>query len=257
MKPSRSAEFSPKVPVPRTDPYQAPYFFPSPLSPDAQGYTSRVRSERVASPPTEIRTRGGATVSTQVTPRISASPPPESPSDAQPVASSSRGEMGRRKSPRRSWHVSFKHELQRPTSWTSDTTTVVSAGSHPGDPSDISHLSSPSASRRSSQIRCVGIVAIYISLFMFFLCFRRGSGGVLSPLNDIDSDLLEERQPSQRTTPTLDGERPIRRKSWNFPFRHRRADSDISHGSSLIQPLSDHGVDKLPEPRARPKLHRR
>lgn len=174
MKPSRSAEFSPKVPVPRTDPYQAPYFFPSPLSPDAQGYTSRVRSERVASPPTEIRTRGGATVSTQVTPRISASPPPESPSDAQPVASSSRGEMGRRKSPRRSWHVSFKHELQRPTSWTSDTTTVVSAGSHPGDPSDISHLSSPSASRRSSQIRCVGIVCYLHIPVYFFSLFQTG-----------------------------------------------------------------------------------
>ena len=35
----------PRSPVRRTDPYQAPYFFPSPLSPDAAGYVQRVRLE--------------------------------------------------------------------------------------------------------------------------------------------------------------------------------------------------------------------
>lgn len=36
----------PRSPVRRTDPYQAPYFFPTPLSPDAAGYAKRVRMER-------------------------------------------------------------------------------------------------------------------------------------------------------------------------------------------------------------------
>lgn len=149
LKPSRSVDFAPKTPVPRTDPYQAPYFFPTPLSPDARGYTSRVRSERVASPLTEMKSFVGAPAS-PVSPRVSVSPPP---SDAHPVASSSRPDKVRHKSPRRSWHIPFKHELQRPTSWTSDSTTAVSAGSHPGDSSDVSHPSSPTRSRKSSQIR--------------------------------------------------------------------------------------------------------
>lgn len=41
-KPARPSKASP---VRRTDPYQAPYFFPTPLSPDAAGYARRVRTE--------------------------------------------------------------------------------------------------------------------------------------------------------------------------------------------------------------------
>ncbi|KAI0078869.1 hypothetical protein K474DRAFT_1659793 [Panus rudis PR-1116 ss-1] len=41
----------PSQPRRRTDPYQAPYFFPSPASPDAIDYVQKVRAERIARTP--------------------------------------------------------------------------------------------------------------------------------------------------------------------------------------------------------------
>lgn len=43
------------APVPRTNPYDAPYFFPTPLSPEAVGYVSRARMERSPSYSPEYR----------------------------------------------------------------------------------------------------------------------------------------------------------------------------------------------------------
>ena len=159
IKKCRSAEsVRAKPPVPRTDPYQAPYFFPTPLSPDARDYMSLVRSERVGSPLADARSRANVAAPPAVV-RTPTSPPPQSPPEAQPEAALPQPPKFRLKSARRSWHISFRHDhreaLERPPSWTSDTTTVVSAGSHPGDASDASHPSSPETGKRSPQRKYV------------------------------------------------------------------------------------------------------
>lgn len=159
MKKCRSVEaVGTKKPVPRTDPYQAPYFFPTPLSPDAYDYMSRVRSERVASPLADVRSRVNVPASPVIL-RTPTSLPPQSPPEAQPDAALSQPPTFRRKSARRSWHISFRHDhqepLERPKSWTSDSTTVVSAGSHPGDASDADHRSSPETGPRSPRRKYV------------------------------------------------------------------------------------------------------
>ncbi|KAI0275262.1 hypothetical protein BC834DRAFT_840132 [Gloeopeniophorella convolvens] len=64
----------------RTNPYEAPYFFPSPVSPEASGYARRAQLGRrpaadapVAGPPSPVRGEGGAV-------------PPEAPARARPLA---------------------------------------------------------------------------------------------------------------------------------------------------------------------------
>ena len=125
--------------VPRTDPYQAPYFFPSPLSPDAEGYTSRVRAERVHSPDvrsprrtisdsSELETSTSAIPESQLASSSRLPSPPAQLEKARPTRLS-----------RRSWHISFRHnipkETERPTSWTSEAATLVNGHQTPSDSS--------------------------------------------------------------------------------------------------------------------------
>lgn len=231
MKKCRSVEaVGTKKPVPRTDPYQAPYFFPTPLSPDAYDYMSRVRSERVASPLADVRSRVNVPASPVIL-RTPTSLPPQSPPEAQPDAALSQPPTFRRKSARRSWHISFRHDhqepLERPKSWTSDSTTVVSAGSHPGDASDADHRSSPETGPRSPRR-------------------KRSPGRVLvtpelKPLHEINTTFATP-SPTKHT-----------RKSWNLPFMHRRSNSEISTDS---QAPSRHVVAESSTPMARPPLRR-
>ena len=131
---------SPKhAPVPRTDPYQAPYFFPSPLSPEAPGYAGRVRTERAMGLSPEQRSKLSPTATQPpMLPTPDASPEqvvhaelaleatvaptqtPEPHGDA-PTRTKSKG---------RSWHIPLPHgqrPLERPTSWASEVPTVGSS----------------------------------------------------------------------------------------------------------------------------------
>lgn len=154
-------------PVLRTDPYQAPYFFPTPMSPDAVDYVDKVRSERVLgfspeqrpkpSPPARRSTRSPSPHSRQtqqvqppMLPTPAASPlrtahldlAPESPETAAAEIATSSNSSGSRPGSlkRRSWHISLhshhqrdngapRAPLERPTSWTSEAATSSSGES--------------------------------------------------------------------------------------------------------------------------------
>ncbi|KAF7793451.1 hypothetical protein EIP86_004563 [Pleurotus ostreatoroseus] len=147
----RSGDSAPakRGPVARTDPYQAPYFFPTPLSPEAVDYVDKVRSERVGfspeqrpkpSLPSVRRTRSPS-------PHARPSPPPQPPVQQEmlptPAASPQRGahldlapdspELASTSGPevapssastgsrsgsmkRRSWHISLHHHHHRDNS---------------------------------------------------------------------------------------------------------------------------------------------
>lgn len=165
-KQRKSAEVGSPKPIPRTDPYQAPYFFPSPLSPEANGYVGKVRSERVAGSSPEARSKsmpvagaGSSSAPSSQLPTPAASPqrdthldltPESAPSaNASPTSAEDSALPGGRAQKRRSWRVSLTHQsrqsLDRPASWTSEAPTVASS-------SGESHASSPKA-RLSGLLR--------------------------------------------------------------------------------------------------------
>ncbi|OCH87473.1 hypothetical protein OBBRIDRAFT_154834 [Obba rivulosa] len=96
-------------PVPRTDPYQAPYFFPSPMSPGAADYVRQVKTERSA-PSRSASTSSGQAErsisfrrSPEARPSASASPSPiRHPVDLPEV---NEPDDHLKNSRRRSWHL--------------------------------------------------------------------------------------------------------------------------------------------------------
>ncbi|EKM61387.1 uncharacterized protein PHACADRAFT_247950 [Phanerochaete carnosa HHB-10118-sp] len=155
LKKARSQDSVPKV-VSRTDPYQAPYFFPSPLSPDAAGYSSRVRAERVLSSEAYPRQMSPETYESVESTSVA--------SDSQVASGSSLPQPSEKsrlaRSSSRSWHISFRsdasEETERRTSWTSEVTAMASGSQTPSDLSD--HASSPELKLRRAlgrSRRCV------------------------------------------------------------------------------------------------------
>ncbi|KAI0688148.1 hypothetical protein BC835DRAFT_334066 [Cytidiella melzeri] len=107
-----------KSPVRRTDPYQAPYFFPSPLSPDAAGYAQRLRIERGGS---------GSPDTTLAALSLTSSPLASVPSsqyglEARRDGSSAQGSSDpvRRNSTKRPQPLPLANVRNRPLSWDSD-----------------------------------------------------------------------------------------------------------------------------------------
>ena len=105
-------------PVQRTDPYQAPYFFPTPLSPDAGTYVQEVLSERhrvpnsklprpnslTSDPSSEIASPTRSTrVSVEVSSPLPSPPAPASPVDATPEAERASSPSATNR--RWSWHL--------------------------------------------------------------------------------------------------------------------------------------------------------
>lgn len=164
----RSNETSPPPPVRRTDPYQAPYFFPTPRSPEAVDYARRVRLERrtLPSPPTAgsesppslsprkvtISPLPSPTRQTALLPDVvlvssSIGSPTSSNQDTQSPVShddiSRPAEYVQRR--RRSWHINFAHPstnvpLRQPSgSWESE-----GSSSHSGPSRNSSPAKRPS-----------------------------------------------------------------------------------------------------------------
>lgn len=233
LKKTRSHDSVAKA-VPRTDPYQAPYFFPTPLSPDAVGYTSRIRAERVHSPEQPSRrttfeasdpvASSSMRADSQVATGSNFSSPPTVAGKARPTRAS-----------RRSWHIPFRsggpEEAERRTSWNSEVTTLLN--SHQTQSDSSSRPSSPELTSHKSDRR------------------RNGGRGVanLTPLETLSGAGDLQMLPPPATTPP----KLISRKIWHFPFRHRRMDSQDSNST---QPLSEHAVDELPAARARPVMRK-
>ncbi|GJE87692.1 hypothetical protein PsYK624_037750 [Phanerochaete sordida] len=217
--------------APRTNPYQAPYFFPTPLSPDAVGYTSRIRAERVQSSdrPTR-RTTSDSSESASSPPAVPESQVASTSKPPSPLADVEKPRPTR--ASRRSWHISFRsgasEDEERRTSWNSEVTTLVNSNPLPSDSS--SHPSSPELKPRKSDR-------------------RRNNGRSRPPLTPLES--VSGAEDLQPLSPPLSGARLVSRKTWHFPFRHRRIDSQ---DSAATEPLSDHAVNELPSPRTRPTM---
>ncbi|CDO73183.1 hypothetical protein BN946_scf185007.g238 [Trametes cinnabarina] len=85
----------PSKPVRRTDPYQAPYYFPTPLSPDAATYVQELRAERqgvrATSDPTTFRQYWEPIIlpSPRASPRSKVQPLPPVDPEAEVVTSES------------------------------------------------------------------------------------------------------------------------------------------------------------------------
>lgn len=218
LKSKSSNEALPKSPVPRTNPYQAPYFFPSPLSPDAADYVHRVRSERRPSEQSPSRPRPPRSTSLGTpSPSVEPRPPKRSMTD--------KGGKG----PRRSWHIPFHRDddasLKRPSSWDSEAHTLLSSGSGSTEGS----ISSPVTSPSSRGVRAPRQLT-------------------LSPLQS-EVALDHFAFPSQPTVPAP--ETPKGKKHWPFRFRHHRSLSDTSNTSQLERVSSSSEAGKRSKSRLR------
>lgn len=242
LKKSQSQDSVVKA-VPRTDPYQAPYFFPSPLSPDAAGYTSRVRAERVLSSEAHPRTMSPETYELEASTSVASDPQ---------VASSSKlpSTPSKKSRPTRSWHISFRsEETERQASWNSEVATLSSGPQTPSDSSD--HPPSPELKlRKPLGRRCVFKFSSRNTVS--YGRSRRSNGRTLSALTPLES-ISGAEDMQILSLSALPGAKLMARKTWHLPFRHRRVDSQDSISS---QPLSDHAVDELPRPRARPVMQK-
>ena len=243
-------------PVARTDPYQAPYFFPSPMSPDAPGYSSRIRAGRVSSPQAEVKSHPTPTV--VVANSLPGSTRPQqgvASSDRQFTSPSSQPERAKIKS-RRSWHFPFRHdEMERPVSWTSDAATLVSGLPSPRGLSN--HPSSPELKRKKS-VRSRYVCQLLPITSAPYLSCRLSSRKSVPSFAPLD---LETPPATGHgiVNPPLSSPTPsgnlASKSSWRLAFGPRRS-SSRTHGSSRSQLLSDHAVDELSEPRLRPRLRR-
>ncbi|KAH9950933.1 hypothetical protein B0H21DRAFT_408991 [Amylocystis lapponica] len=205
---------TPKL-VQRTDPYQAPYFFPSPASPEAATYVAEVRTSRIPTrmPPialvTESQTESGHASPAE---GASSSSPARQEAIARPeglpegVASQSRPKTIRR----RSWHL----PLPRPPTLSlgADTRRPMSAGSG---------TDTTEASVRS-RFRLKPLKSRTMD-----------SGPTLSPVLSASHDRVPSEFGELSTPPP-----PVRRMSWRERFHHRRA-------SSLDAPAKFHGFKKV------------
>lgn len=118
MPPTKSAK-----PVRRTDPYQAPYYFPTPLSPDADIYVEQVLSERqgarVTDPVSFRQYRDRVSLSPRTSPKSKEELlPPPTPDivvsgtaqvSAEPTPEPPMRPSLREKSHRWSWHLPHLH----------------------------------------------------------------------------------------------------------------------------------------------------
>ncbi|KAI0094247.1 hypothetical protein BDY19DRAFT_988110 [Irpex rosettiformis] len=208
----------PRSPVRRTDPYQAPYFFPTPLSPDAAGYVQRVKMERgssgspedhtvplpaiVDSPSAVLRQR--FVEEARQSPEGNRSSPRTSSSEGQQTAKS----------------ASTKHSRGRPVSWTG-------AASLRSPKSDSSFQRSTSAST-SSPVKKFWRKAI-----------RHGSAPT-DPSPTYGNDDLHH-DPHALPSPSFIHELK-RRRTW-FGRRHSVSLADLPSPSSLA--ISEFG--ELPQ----------
>lgn len=234
LKSKSSNEALPKSPVPRTNPYQAPYFFPSPLSPDAADYVHLVRSERRPSEQSPSRPRPPRSTSLGTTsPSVEPRPPKRSMTD--------KGGKG----PRRSWHIPFHRDddasLKRPSSWDSEAHTLLSSGSGSTEGS----ISSPVTSPSSRGVRYVDRLNI---LHGHSRSTRAPRQLTLSPLQS-EVALDHFAFPSQPTVPAP--ETPKGKKHWPFRFRHHRSLSDTSNASQLEHVSSSSEAGKRSKSRLR------
>jgi hypothetical protein len=222
------------------------------MSPDAAGYSSRVRAERATTPFHDVVSRSSpATTDDIAAPTVARSPPAAIPQRrlTSPVSQSAKP----RAKSRRSWHIQFRHDSSgRPTSWTSDDTAFFGGATTPSESS--SRPSSPELSGRKSVNReCV---------HWFFppasatnLSHRRNSGQSVSPVASLDlAATTEGRQIeiSPLSSPAF-GSSLVTRRSWRLGFGHRRTSS---RANSSAAPLSDHDVGEQSETRTRPQLQR-
>ena len=219
------------------------------MSPDAIGYSSRVRAERVTATvhegsPRTIPTAPDATAAAAAAPSV-----------IKPTSPAAQPEKPRSKS-RRSWHISFRHDDSgRPISWTSDATTLVSGASTSGESS--SHPSSPELTSKKPLTRRCAVFVLPLASDIH-LSRRRSSGHSAS--SGAPQDLTATGEETQISRPQLSsptsGSSLVSKKSWRLGFGHRRTSSSTTSASAHSQPLSDHAVDQLPEPRTRPELRR-
>ena len=146
-------------PIPRTDPYQAPYFFPTPMSPDASGYVGRVLMERTLNYTRQPSGTTSPQSNNEPVQDMLSSPPldiervPEDMHTPREEESNSNSQeaLGGRKASRR------YRGLRRPTSWESEALTIASSSN------DSSHLpSSPGPQPKRS------IIWRLVLLYMFY-----------------------------------------------------------------------------------------
>ncbi|PSS29604.1 hypothetical protein PHLCEN_2v2752 [Hermanssonia centrifuga] len=239
----RSSEISgPKTPVPRTDPYQAPYFFPSPLSPEADGYVDRVRSERVLSLSPERRRAVFSPISSPAAsppgrmvplPPVESSSPGAGPSGHTHEAPTSETapeenileEEHADPHKKSSWHFPFPHH--RPASWGSDVPTSESSGSGSG-PS----VQSPSNARPRLKNM-----------------WRRSSGSQQMALSSL-SPTRDSENVASSPSPTAKS-----RKSWlGSRFHHERSASDVSRRSRSSNRQASELGELSPATERRPEL---
>ncbi|KAI0782394.1 hypothetical protein BC629DRAFT_1594181 [Irpex lacteus] len=206
-KPARPSKASP---VRRTDPYQAPYFFPTPLSPDAAGYARRVRTEHRGSRSSEEATvpLPMATVSPAAILRNQLVEDARRSLEGEGLSPHASGDEGERTGK----SVARKASRGRPVSWSH-------ANSLQSKKSATSIDRSPSSSTPSP-----------VKKFFRRTVIRQGSAPTpLTPLYASDDPHNAPHPPSSTSSPTAE----LKRKRTWFRRRHSLSVADLPSPESL------------------------